>query len=105
MLMDDHRPWGWRIVSNLRYRDIQDEETRRLQNRDNKRRQRKRKRERGARGADGQRLSSPAINSHQRQQMSEQTVRTGKSNAKHRDRRSLVSSFTLVLSGRKMGGR
>ena len=39
-LIDDQRDWGWRIVNFQKYRDIRDEEARRIANRSYKRQQR-----------------------------------------------------------------
>lgn len=38
--LDSHRDWGWQIVNYLHYRQVKDEETRRVYFRDAKRRQR-----------------------------------------------------------------
>jgi len=40
MLIDEHRDWGWRIVNYPKYRNIRDEEARRISNRSYKRLQR-----------------------------------------------------------------
>ena len=40
VLIDEHRDWGWRIVNYLKYRQIRDEEARRIANRSYKRMQR-----------------------------------------------------------------
>jgi len=42
---DNHRSWGWRIVNFQKYRDIRDEEARRIANRSYKREERARKRQ------------------------------------------------------------
>jgi hypothetical protein len=44
-LIDEKRDWGWRIVNFQKYREIRDEEARRIANRSYKRDERKRKRE------------------------------------------------------------
>lgn len=41
--LDEHRPWGWRIVNHGHYRDLTDSETLRAQNRERQRRFRERK--------------------------------------------------------------
>lgn len=43
--LDDHRPWGWFIVNHEKYRNLQNAETVRLQNRERKRRQRAKSKE------------------------------------------------------------
>ena len=45
VLIDKHRNWGWRIVNYLKYRNIRDEEARRISNRSYKREQRAKARE------------------------------------------------------------
>jgi len=40
VLIDENRTWGWRIVNYLKYRQIRDEEARRISNRSYKRDQR-----------------------------------------------------------------
>lgn len=40
VLIDDNRAWGWRIVNYIKYRQIRDEEARRISNRSYKRDQR-----------------------------------------------------------------
>lgn len=40
ILIDENRNWGWKIVNYLKYRDIRDEEARRIANRSYKRAQR-----------------------------------------------------------------
>lgn len=42
VLIDQDRDWGWRIVNYLKYREMRDEEARRIANRSYKREQRKR---------------------------------------------------------------
>lgn len=42
MLIDENRSWGWRIVNFKKYREIRDEEARRISNRSYKREQRAR---------------------------------------------------------------
>lgn len=41
-LLDEHRPWGWYIVNHSKYKNLQDADTVRAQNRERKRRQRER---------------------------------------------------------------
>lgn len=42
VLLDDHREWGWRLVNYARYRDIRNQDHRRLQNREAQQRRRER---------------------------------------------------------------
>jgi hypothetical protein len=44
VLIDEHRNWGWRIVNYQKYRNIRDEEARRISNRSYKREQRAKER-------------------------------------------------------------
>ena len=43
--LDDHRPWGWYLVNHEKYKQLQDSDTVRAQNRERKRRQRERENE------------------------------------------------------------
>lgn len=61
-LIDSTRDWGWRIVNFLKYREIRDEEARRIANRSYKREQRKR-----------QQMSASCPDSQQSQPMSAHT--------------------------------
>lgn len=45
VLIDQNRNWGWRIVNYLKYRQIRDEEARRISNRSYKREQRAKERD------------------------------------------------------------
>ena len=38
--LEDHRPWGWYLVNHTKYKNLQDSDTVRAQNRERKRRQR-----------------------------------------------------------------
>lgn len=43
--IDDHRPWGWYLVNHEKYKNLQDSDTVRAQNRERKRKQRERQKE------------------------------------------------------------
>ena len=43
--LEDHRPWGWYLVNHEKYKQLQDSDTVRAQNRERKRRQRERENE------------------------------------------------------------
>lgn len=62
VLVDESRDWGWRIVNFQKYREIRDEEARRIANRSYKRDQRQR-----------QRMSSSSSDNQQRQPKSSHT--------------------------------
>ena len=64
VLIDEHRDWGWRIVNFQKYREIRDEEARRIANRSYKRDERARKR---------QHVSAPCPDSQQCQPRSAHT--------------------------------
>jgi hypothetical protein len=70
VLIDPHRPWGWRIVNYMHYRVIRDDETRREQNRESQRRHRER--DKSVTKCDGQQMSASVSNGKPRQPMSAQ---------------------------------
>jgi hypothetical protein len=65
VLIDEHRDWGWRIVNYGKYRDIRDEEARRLSNRSYKRMQRQRERQLKSDGVLDSQLMSGSVSAGQ----------------------------------------